>query len=99
MDRVLNERGSASDAKRRLVLEAARQVGVKRILVYGVYLGAAGWDLSEILSSADAYGEARSVYPSKTAMGKNYPHIPQSNLNNITRGFNDQKMGNLCTAR
>lgn len=32
MDRVLNERGSASDAKRRLVLEAARQVGVKRIL-------------------------------------------------------------------
>lgn len=32
VDRVLNERGSVSDAKRRLVLDAARRLGVRRIL-------------------------------------------------------------------
>ncbi|MDF3983427.1 RHS repeat-associated core domain-containing protein, partial [Luteibacter sp. PPL201] len=67
--------------------------------VYGVYLGAAGWDLPEILSSADAYGKGHSVYPSDTELSKEYPHIPQSNVENIIRGFNDQKTGNLCTIR
>jgi LacI family transcriptional regulator len=32
VDRVLNERGSVSDAKRRLVLDAARGMGLRRIL-------------------------------------------------------------------
>ncbi|NID05883.1 RHS repeat protein [Luteibacter jiangsuensis] len=67
--------------------------------VYGVYLGAAGWNLPEILSSADAYGKARSVYPSTTRMDDAYPHIPQANVKNITRGYNDQKTGNLCIVR
>ena len=67
--------------------------------VYGVYLGAAGWDLPEILSSADAYGKARSVYPPNWQMGKDYPHIPQVNVDNITRVFSDQKTGNLCTVQ
>lgn len=67
--------------------------------VYGVYLGAAGWDLPEILSSADAYGKARSTYPTDKIMSKVYTHIPQSNVDNITRGYSDQKAGNLCTVR
>lgn len=67
--------------------------------VYGVYLGAAGWDLPQVLSSADDYGKARSKYPSDTRMSKDYPHIPQANVDNITRGFNDQRMGNLCTVQ
>jgi hypothetical protein len=32
-------------------------------------------------------------------MGKDYPHIPQSNVDNITRGYNGQKVGTLCTVR
>lgn len=67
--------------------------------VYGVYLSAAGWTLPEILSSADAYGEAKSSYKPNIAMSKLYPHIPESNVDNIIRGFHDQKVGNLCTVR
>ena len=67
--------------------------------VYGVYLSAAGWSLSETLSSANAYGRPRSKYGPDIEMSTDYPDIPTSNVNNITRGYWNQQEGNLCHAR
>lgn len=54
VDRVLNERGSVSDHKRRKVLNAARALGLKRLLPSPVH-GLLRFDLLMVESSADHF--------------------------------------------
>jgi len=67
--------------------------------VFGVYLNAAGYSLSQTLAAANAYGALFSHYnPAKVpgGMDRNYPSIPAVNVANITAGFNANKNGTLC---
>jgi hypothetical protein len=64
---------------------------------YGVYMSAAGYTLSQALAGADIYAQFRSRYPVGTPMaGPTYPFTPQSNVTNITNGFNAQQNGTTC---
>lgn len=64
--------------------------------VYGVYLAAAGWTLTEALQGADFYAALRSSYPKGTPMDPIYKSVPAANFANITAGFNAEKNGTLC---
>ncbi len=66
--------------------------------VFGVYMAAAGFSLSESLAAANAYGGMFSNYrwgpnlqPDQT-----YTHLPAANVANIAAGFNDELHGTLC---
>jgi hypothetical protein len=61
-----------------------------------VYGAASGYSLASTLGLANSYGAMRSHYPPSVTMDRNYPSIPRSNVQNITKGYNDQKAGNLC---
>jgi RHS repeat-associated protein len=64
---------------------------------FGVYMAAAGYTLNQTLAGADIYAQYRSSYPAGTPMaGPNYPFTPQTNVNNITNGFNAQTNGTTC---
>ncbi len=64
---------------------------------FGVYMSAAGYTLNQTLAGADIYAQYRSRYPAGTPMGgPNYPFTPQTNINNITNGFNAQTNGTTC---
>ena len=64
---------------------------------FGVYMAAAGYTLGQTLAGADIYAQYRSRYPAGTPMaGPNYPFTPQTNVNNITNGFNAQTTGTTC---
>jgi RHS repeat-associated protein len=64
---------------------------------FGVYMAAAGYTLNQTLAGADIYAQYRSRYPAGTKMaGPNYPFTPQTNVNNITKGFNAQMNGTPC---
>lgn len=63
---------------------------------YGVYFGAAGFSLPDMLALANTYGACCSRYPKKIQMDTKYPSIPASNVKNITAGYNDYKSGTLC---
>jgi hypothetical protein len=60
--------------------------------VYGVYRAAHGDSLSEALGNANTYGSLFSHYP-HTPMDPTYPGILAKNVANITRGYNDEKIG------
>lgn len=64
--------------------------------VGGVYLSAAGWDLDAALQGADDYGRTRSVYH-RPDMDPVYQNIPAENVQNITKGYMDQRHGTMCT--
>ena len=64
--------------------------------VFGVFMGAAGFSLSDTLDFANTYGALRSRYPAGTAFDPKYTHIPASNVANITQGLNDARNGTLC---
>jgi hypothetical protein len=65
--------------------------------VFGVYMSAAGYSLSFTLSSADKYGHLASSYKDYVQKDATYTHIPQSNVANITYGYNSQHTGTLCS--
>src|SRR5260370_3528595 len=63
--------------------------------VFGVYMAAAGFSLSESLAAANAYGGMFSNYrwgpnlqPDQT-----YTHLPAANVANIAAGFNAELHG------
>jgi RHS repeat-associated protein len=65
--------------------------------VFGVYMSAMGYSLSQTLLAADAYGALFSDYTHKNyEMSKVYPHIPEKNVESITQGVEDEKNGKLC---
>ncbi len=65
--------------------------------VFGVYMAGAGYSLSATLNGANDYAHWFSHYPPQEPMDPNYPSTPASNVADITRGFNDEKNGTLCT--
>jgi len=97
----LNNLGQLSDFRRGGPLDAQVRYGGSTAYanyVFGVYLSAAGWTLPQTLDAANDYARARSQYPQGTPMaGPDYPYTPAANVANITRGFNDQRKGTLCT--
>jgi hypothetical protein len=65
--------------------------------VFGVYMSAAGLPLDLTLAAAEAYGKYFSDYSNyKGQMSSDYPDIPQVNVDNIIRGYKDEKNGTLC---
>ncbi|MBS1799667.1 MAG: RHS repeat protein [Acidobacteria bacterium] len=65
--------------------------------VFGVYMSAAGYSLSQALALADTYAQYRSRYPANTPMaGPNEPFTPQVNITNIQNGFTAQANGTTC---
>ena len=67
--------------------------------VFGVTLGAAGYTLGDAWWYADTYGYWKGHYDPQiiTMDPPNYPNIPLDNVQNIAKGFFDQKYGTLCT--
>jgi LacI family transcriptional regulator len=61
VDRVLNERGSVSDAKRRKVIEAARVLGLRRLLPSPVH-GLLRFDLLLVESDTDHYRRLAAAF-------------------------------------
>ncbi|MDE1167216.1 MAG: LacI family DNA-binding transcriptional regulator [Pseudomonas sp.] len=61
VDRVLNERGSVSDAKRRKVLNAARALGLKRLLPSPVH-GLLRFDVLMVDSTTDHYRRVAAAF-------------------------------------
>ncbi|WP_158664908.1 LacI family DNA-binding transcriptional regulator [Pseudomonas sp. SWI44] len=61
VDRVLNERGSVSDAKRRKVLNAARALDLRRVLPSPVH-GLLRFDLLMVESSTDHYRRVAAAF-------------------------------------
>lgn len=61
VDRVLNERGSVSDSKRRKVLQAAQVLGLKRLLPSPVH-GLLRFDLLMVDSTTDHYQRLASAF-------------------------------------
>jgi len=61
VDRVLNERGSVSDAKRRKVLSAARSLGLRRLLPSPVH-GLLRFDLLMVESTTDHYRRVAEAF-------------------------------------
>ncbi|EIK96167.1 LacI family transcriptional regulator [Pseudomonas sp. M47T1] len=61
VDRVLNERGSVSDGKRRKVLNAARALGIKRLLPSPVH-GLLRFDLLMVDSTTDHYRRVAAAF-------------------------------------
>ena len=64
--------------------------------VYGVYMSSGAYPLWFTLAAANGVGALFSHYPSGTRMDPIYTHIPKSNVDNITQGFNDAKNGRTC---
>jgi len=64
---------------------------------FGDYMSAAGFSLSQTLASANAYAAGFSHYGPNVPMDPNYPSLPAVNVANITKGFNDEQNGTLCT--
>ncbi|MGC9742959.1 LacI family DNA-binding transcriptional regulator [Pseudomonas sp. P1B16] len=74
VDRVLNERGSVSDAKRRKVLQAAQALGLKRLLPSAVH-GLLRFDLVMVDSATDhfkrlaaAFGRQAQIHRSRLVL-------------------------------
>lgn len=65
--------------------------------VFGVYMNAAGYSLSQTLAGANAYAYLFAHYPPNKPKDPKYPSIPAVNVANITAGFNTNKNGTLCT--
>ena len=65
--------------------------------VFGAYMSAAGYPLSQTLAGANLYASMFSTYPSSVPMDPNYKSTPAVNVANITNGYNDQQNGTLCT--
>ena len=66
--------------------------------VYGVYMGAAGFSLPFSLWGANFYGAKESyTWTQRMQPDKTYRNIPADNVVNITRGYNDEKNGTLCS--
>ena len=66
---------------------------------YGIFMSAAGYSLSFSLWGANTYASWQSSYPQKTPMAPTYPSIPASNVTSITKGYNAQKSGTLCSTQ
>jgi RHS repeat-associated protein len=64
---------------------------------FGDYMSAAGFSLSETLAAANAYAAGFSNYGPTIPMDPNYPSLPAANVANITKGFNDEQNGTLCS--
>ncbi len=64
---------------------------------YGVYAAAAGLPLSVAFAGANAYASVFSSYERKPPYDENYKSTPAENIQNITKGYNDQKNGTLCS--
>lgn len=67
VDRVLNERGSVSDSKRRKVLEAARALGIKRLLPSPIH-GLLRFDLILVDSATDHFRRLTTAFSRHTQM-------------------------------
>jgi RHS repeat-associated protein len=65
--------------------------------VFGVYMAAAGYSLSNTLNAANTYGFLRAKYPPSMPMDPVYKSIPAANVINITAGFNAERTATLCT--
>ncbi len=65
--------------------------------VFGAYMAAAGFSLSDTLSGANGYASLFSSYRPGTQMNPSYPSTPAVNVTNITSGFNAYQNGTLCT--
>jgi len=82
----LSNAGALAMFKRGLPLDAQVIYGGSQAYanyVYGVFMSAAGYP--------------QSSYPQNTPMSPNYPSTPASNVTNITKGYNAQKSGTLCS--
>jgi hypothetical protein len=64
--------------------------------LFGVFMSASGYSLSDTLQDANWCAAFRSRYPSGTVMDPNYSSIPTSNVANISLGWNAEKNGNVC---
>lgn len=67
VDRVLNERGSVSDSKRRRVLEAAQAVGLKRLLPSATH-GLLRFDLIMVDSTTDHFRRLAAAFARQAQM-------------------------------
>ncbi|MFK3816031.1 LacI family DNA-binding transcriptional regulator [Pseudomonas sp. NPDC089407] len=67
VDRVLNERGSVSDAKRRKVLQAAQALGLKRLLPSAVH-GLLRFDLVLVDSTTDHFKRLAAAFARQAQM-------------------------------
>jgi RHS repeat-associated protein len=65
--------------------------------VFGVYMAASGYSLNFTLSAGNAYAAGFSHYRPNIPMDPNYPSTPAANVAAITKGFNDEQNGTLCT--
>ena len=64
--------------------------------VFGVYMNAAGYSLSEALSGANAYASLFASYTQHPQMDSTYTSVPSVNVASITNGFNAQQNGTAC---
>ncbi|NIE73545.1 LacI family transcriptional regulator [Pantoea sp. Ap-967] len=67
VDRVLNERGSVSDSKRRKVLQAAQALGLKRLLPSALH-GLLRFDLLLVDSATDHYRRLAAAFVKQAQM-------------------------------
>ncbi len=68
--------------------------------VFGVYMQAAGFSLSQTLSAADAYAGYSKLLNwnqySGNQIDPNYSFLPAASVTNITNGYNAQANGSVC---
>jgi hypothetical protein len=80
-------------------LDAQAQGGSTAYVNYafGVYMNAAGFSLSQTLTSANLYAALFSRYPPSTPMSGKYPSTPAANVMNVANGYIAEQNGTVCS--
>jgi len=95
-------RGSFLDAQPKAGIGSVLDVyaGLERAAygnyAYGDYMASAGVPLSVALNVANVFGMTSTYSIKNGPMSSTYTHLPQANVTNITRGYNDAMNGTLC---
>jgi len=63
---------------------------------YGVYMAAAGVPYSVMMGAANMFGTFSHYTVKNGPMDPVYTNLPNANVTNITRGYNDQRNGTTC---